>query len=457
MRIPVSPPDHKEILKRLILEDSDKAAQMLLGQWGNTDAKGRYLHWDKVRYLAPPTGLTPEEYWATLKCSRNNQYRTLPFVAKDASPFRYLVTDGMLEILHWLDQNAGGTIKMPQIGNQATRETYLVSSLMEEAISSSQIEGAATTREVAKEMLREGRRPKDYGEQMISNNYTAIQFVRENCEEEFTVEMILELHRILTAGTLENPGKEGRLREDSDRIHVYDASGTLILHTPPPAGELEERLGRFCDFANRDAEGGRYFLHPLLKAMILHFMVGYDHPFVDGNGRVARAIFYWYALRHDYRLLEFLSLSAMIKEAQQQYVLAYLHTETDHNDVTYFLIHQLETVKKAIGRLQEYLARKAAETEIVEKLLDGSPLEGVLNERQLAIMDHALKHPGAHYTVEGHKNSHGISYETARNDLSKLSDKVPLLRRRKQGKAFVFVAPTDLEKAVAALQGGRKK
>lgn len=457
MRIPISPPDRGKILKRLTTEDPDKAAQMLLGQLGSTDDKGRYLHWDKVRYLAPPEDLTPEEFWAALKCARYNQYRSLPLFAKNGDHFRYLITDAMFETLHWLDQNASGTIKMSQILHQSTRETYLVSSLMEEAISSSQIEGAATTREVAKEMLREGRRPKDYGEQMISNNYIAIQFVRENSKEELTVEMILELHRILAAGTLEDPAKEGRLRDEHDRIHVYDAGGTVILHTPPPAAELDERLKRLCDFANQDTELGRYFFHPLLKAMILHFMIGYDHPFVDGNGRVARALFYWYALRHGYWLMEFLSLSAVIMEAQQQYVLAYLHTETDDNDVTYFLIHQLEAVKKAVGRLHEYLARKAAETETVEKLLDGSPFEGELNERQLTLLNHALKHPGAHYTVEGHKNSHRISYETARNDLSMLSDKVMLLRRRKQGRAHVFVAPMDLRKAIAALQAGKKK
>lgn len=456
MKIPVPPPDRKAILQKLINEDPAKVAEMMLGRWGSTDEKGRYLHWDKVRYLEPPAGFSSEEFWLALKLSRQTQYKPLPFFDKSNHDFfQYLVTDSMHEILHWLDQNASGSIRMHQpITNPSTRETYLVSSLMEEAINSSQIEGAATTREVAKEMLREGRRPKDNSEQMIANNYRAMQFVREISDESLSKEMIFELHRILTEGTLQDPEKAGRLRTASDKIHVIGAD-QKILHTPPDAHELEVRLGRLCDFANQK-EGGKTFLHPLLKAIILHFMIGYDHPFVDGNGRTARALFYWYALRHGYWLLEFLSISAVIKEAPQQYVLAYLHTETDDIDVTYFLIHQLDTVKKAIERLHEYLARKAAETEDAEKLLDRTFLRGTLNHRQLALLDHVLKHPGFLYTIEGHKNSHNISYQTARTDLLKLSsEEVPLLRKRKQGNAFAFVAPVDLRKSLDKLQRKR--
>lgn len=451
MKIPLSPPDRKATLENLLKQDPERAIEMMLGRQGSTDEKGRYFHWDKVRYLQPPEGLSSEEYWLALKLSRQNQSKTLPFLDKHGKQFQYLVTDDMYEILHWLDQNASGIIKASQsITNPSTRETYLVSSLMEEAINSSQIEGAATAREVAKEMLREGRHPRDYSEQMIVNNYRAMQFIREISDEVLTREMIFEVHRILTEGTLEDPENAGRLRGPENKIHVFSAEQE-ILHTPPAAEELTVRLERLCDFANRKDEG-KDFLHPLLKAIVLHFMIGFDHPFVDGNGRTARAIFYWYALRHGYWLLEFLSISAVIKEAPQKYVLAYLHTETDDNDLTYFLIHQLETIKKAIEKLHEYLARKAGEMENAERLLDYTVLQGTLNHRQLALLDHALKHPGYLYTIEGHRNSHGVSYQTARTDLLNLSsEKTPLLRRRKQGNAFAFVAPVDLRAALKKL------
>lgn len=445
MKLPEHPPELNALLENYASKEL-QALLKLIRYGGSTDAKGRYLHWDKVRYLDPPDGFTAGEYWAAMKLARLNQYRSLPFFDKSGVPFQYLVTDQMLAALHWLDQNANGSTKMEQpIANPLTGKAYLVSSLMEEAINSSLIEGAATTREVAKEMLREGRRPKDHGEKMIYNNFQAMQFVREVRDERLTRGMILELHRILTDGTLE-PEKTGRFRGSDDKIHVIGAD-QRILHTPPSADELEERIKRLCEFANRK-EDGKTFLHPLLKAIILHFMIGYDHPFVDGNGRTARALFYWYAIRHGYCLLEYLSISAVIKEAPQQYVKAYLHAETDDNDVSYFLIHQLETLQKAIERLHAYLARKAAEMGSAESLLDMTTLRGGLNERQLAVLEHALKHPGAVYTIEGHRMSQDTSYQTARTDLLKLSDELGILTRRKRGNAFVFVAPPSLKKAL---------
>jgi len=443
MKLPENPPDWDLLFEKYV--KNTETFLKLLRYGGSTDTKGRYLHWDKVRYLDPPDNFSADEYWAAMKLARNHQYRPLPFLDKFGRHFQYLVTDQMFSVLHWLDLNASGTIKMEPISSPVTGKAYLVSSLMEEAINSSLIEGAATTREVAKEMLRDGRRPQDHGERMIYNNYLAMQFIRELRDETLTKEMVLELHRILTDGILE-PEKAGLLRTDDDKIRVIGAD-QRILHTPPPAVELEERLKRLCDFANQE-EDGRSFLHPILKGIILHFMIGYDHPFVDGNGRTARALFYWYALRHGYWLLEYLSISAVIKEAPQQYVKAYLHTETDDNDVSYFLIHQLETVQKAIERMHAYLARKAAEIESAERLLDGTTLSGGLNERQLAVLEHALKHPGAVFTIEGHRKSHDTSYQTARTDLLRLSDELRILTRRKRGNAFVFVAPLSLKKAL---------
>lgn len=51
----------------------------------------------------------------------------------------------------------------------------------------------------------------------------------------------------------------------------------------------------------------------------LHFMLGYEHPFVDGNGRVARAMFDWAMLRNGYWLFEFISVSRIIRQAPAKY------------------------------------------------------------------------------------------------------------------------------------------
>lgn len=59
----------------------------------------------------------------------------------------------------------------------------------------------------------------------------------------------------------------------------------------------------------------------------MHFMLSYDHPFVDGNGRTARILFYWSMLSQDYWLAEFLPISRLLKMAPSQYARSFIYTE----------------------------------------------------------------------------------------------------------------------------------
>jgi len=443
MRIPESPKPIDELMEKLLKQaDREKIARILGAEIGVTDAKGRYLHWGKLKHLSPPKGLSSDEHWLATKLARQKISKNLPFKDKKSQPFSFCLPDSVQQELHWLDQNATGTVTINNpIGNPHTRQSYLLSSLIEESISSSQLEGASTTRAVAKEMLRQGRQPKDHSEQMIFNNHQAMAVIKEFGEDDLTPSLILHLHEVLTKGTLADPNKAGQLRSLSDEIHIV-AADESVLHTPPLASELEERLKTICDFANDD--NAKVFIHPVVKAIVLHFMIGYEHPFVDGNGRTARALFYWLMAKQGYGLLEFVSISRMIKTAPLQYGKAYLQVETDGNDVTYFLIHQLEVIRKGITALQDYLDKKATAIESVEKHLENSKAKGQLNHRQLSLLKHAVEHPNSLYTIKEHQASHGISYQTARTDLLKLSDELDLLRKRKYGKSLVFVSPSDL-------------
>jgi Fic family protein len=299
---------------------------------------------------------------------------------------------------------------------------------MEEAIRSSQLEGATTTRHVAKEMLRSGREPSDRSERMILNNYRALQFMRE-AGRRLTPALVLELHRILTDGTLENPDAAGRLqRADEERVSVW-FDGELV-HKPPPADQLPERLKALCAFANVE-ENARQFVHPVVRAILLHFWLAHDHPFEDGNGRTSRALFYWYLRTRGYWLVEYLSISRILRNAPAQYARSFLLTETDGGDVTYFIDYQLGVIRRAIGELHEYLGRKAEELKNVERLLSRSP---DFNHRQLALLGYALRHPEMFFTFRTHAQSHGVTHETARNDLLPLVEKGLLTRTTARGR-----------------------
>ncbi|MBA3467909.1 MAG: Fic family protein, partial [Gemmatimonadaceae bacterium] len=243
----------------------------------------------------------------------------------------------------------------------------------------------------------------------------------------------------------------GRFRRDDEEIVLEDDTGT-ILHVPPRASELKERLKRMCEFAN--GGGTKVFMPPAVRAIVLHFWLAYDHPFVDGNGRTARALFYWAMARQGFWLCEYLSISRILKKARAAYARAYLYTETDENDLTYFILYQARVLLHAIADLHEYLQCKAAEVREAEELVSQArALRQELNPRQLALLNHALKTPGARYTIESHQRSHGVSYETARSDLLKLRDSAILIQR-KAGRAFVFDAPADLRERLTKRSNG---
>jgi Fic family protein len=404
---------------------------------------GEYVHWDKLRHLDPPGDLTHEEWWQGIKWTRRTQHRKLPLTDAAGKPFTYSTPDGVLRLLHYVDQRCAGEIAMKEVvtADDQARAHYLVNSLMEEAIRSSQLEGAVTSRRVAKELLRSDRAPKDRSERMIANNYRALQFMRDEIGETLTPAAVLELHRIVTDGTLDSPGASGRLQSpDDDRIAVIDpGDGDKILHRPPPAEQLPDRLGALCDFAN-ETDDSAQFIHPVVRGVLLHFWLAYDHPFEDGNGRTARALFYWFMRQRGYWLVEYLSISRIFRDAPAKYARAFLLTETDDRDTTYFVLYHLQVLRRAVEELHGYLERKTAEIRKVERLLKRS---GTFNHRQLAVISDALRNPGQTFALKSHAASHGVTHETARTDLSRLVSK-GVLERRRPGRQYEYVPVQDL-------------
>jgi len=443
MKLPLSPPRVSQVLQGI---GSDEIA--LLFDTPPTQ-QGRYLHWDEVRHRPPPAGLTHELWWAGVKMARRGMLKNLPLLDKHHHPIQFAMPDPVLKALHEIDRHAAGEIAMErQVVSGEDRDRYLVSSLIEEAITSSQLEGASTTREAARDMLRSGRRPRDRSERMVLNNYHVMQLIRRLKREPFTPERILELHSIVTDDTLDVPDAAGRFRRLDEKISVMDPTHTVVLHEPPPADTLPQRLEQLCAFANGQNPPDT-FVHPVVRAVLVHFMLGYDHPFVDGNGRTARALFYWNVARSGYWLMEYLSISRLLLKAPTQYARAYLHTETDENDATYFILHHLEVVQQAIHALHEYLDRKIRDQQSAENLLRGAPaLADQLNHRQIALLSHAMRHAGHGYTVKSHERSHRVTTQTSRTDLLKLAE-LGLLEQRKRGRAFVFFAPSDLPERIS--------
>lgn len=448
MKHPQNPPEVGPLLEQVTSADPQLFARIFLNS-RPVDHKGRYVHWDKLRHLTPPDGLTHEQWWLGVSMSRQAISRPLPPVDRDGNTFRFSNVDPIQAMVHRIDQHASGQILADeQIADPRSSDRYLMSSLVEESITSSQLEGASTTRRVAKELLRTGRRPRDRGERMILNNFTAMQNAARMAQgnDPLTPDDVLRLHRIVTDGTLDDPADAGRLQTpDEDRITVGSPQDDRILHWPPPACELPERLTRLCAFAN--GESGEGFIHPVVRAIVIHFWLAYDHPFVDGNGRTARALFYWSMLRSGYWLAQYISISSILRKAPAKYARSYLYTETDNNDMTYFIIYQLDVIERAIESLRRYLAAKVREIRELESLLRNCSW---LNHRQLALLSSAVRDPAQRFTIKAQQRTHQVAYQSARTDLLRLED-LGLLTRGQVGREFVFRSTPDLPEQLEAL------
>jgi Fic family protein len=446
MRIPANPPPFADLMR----EVSPQRFAELATRARYAPRRAEYFHWDRLRRLPAPDGLTHHEWWLTIKVARHDGLRDITLTDASGRPFRFSVPEVALEALHTIDVAAGGKGGVPgQLVNHENRNLFLASSLVEEAITSSQLEGAATTRKVAAEMIRTGRKPRDVSERMILNNYRTMQRIRELKESELSPELVFEVHRMVTEDTLDDPTAAGRFRRRDEEIVVSGQYGEVV-HTPPIATELPDRMALMCDFANNVTPDA--FVHPVVRGIILHFWLAFDHPFVDGNGRTARAMFYWSMLRQGYWPFEFVSISHILRKAPLTYVRSFLYTETDDNDLTYFVVAQADVIIQALKELSTYIDRKTAEAREAESTIRSLDL---FNHRQSALIIEAVKSPGRRYTIKEHQHMHSVVYQTARTDLHDLANR-GVLELKKKGKELVFRVPSDIGERLERLEGSRE-
>ena len=371
-----------------------------------------YEYWDSVKYKRLPAPYTNKDLWTYVVAERLKH----DTAAWNRYGIHFGLTNMMQRQCHDMDMNFGG-----YWGNSSiipdNKERYLVSSLMEEAISSSQMEGASTTRKIAKEMLRKKISPKGKSQQMIHNNYQTIQFIVENKNQPLTEELLLTIHRLMTEKTLENEVDAGRFRINDDVV-VENGVTHDVVHIPPSFKDIPIFIEDLCSFFNEESETNAHhiFIHPIIKAIIIHFMIAYMHPFVDGNGRTARALFYWYMLKQGYWLTEYLSISRIIYRRKNLYEKSFLYAENDHNDIGYFIAYNLHVLNLAFVDLQKYLKRKSEEKVAANSLLR----LGNLNIRQAEIIQTYLENSQNVLTVKDVQVKFGISPTTAKADLKGL-------------------------------------
>ncbi len=396
-----------------------------------------YPYWEEWKYKSKGWGISPEKIWTCAKASRIGK-KSFNLSSVASVKFYFNTPSIVQKLLHELDLNLGGNLQSESLIPNHEKDKYLVSSIMEEAIASSQIEGAVTTRKVAKEMLEKNHQPKNKSEQMILNNYNSMKWIVENKEVKMTKDLLLEIHQSITKDSLQKKEDEGRFRTN-DEVRIMDETNE-VFYTPPPFTQLDDLMADFCSFANDENES-HVFIHPIVKGIILHFLIGYIHPFVDGNGRTARAVFYWYLIKKGYWLIEYMSVSRIILKAKVQYARAYLHTEYDENDLTYFVLYNIKAIDAALNDLKLHVEKKKEEKKQLFSLLKNT----YFNERQIVLVQKILEDKNEYFTVKQVENKFNVSNQTARNDLTDLIKKGILITNL-TGKKANFFAAENFEK-----------
>jgi Fic family protein len=435
MKIPQKPPQPylpgkiTEDFRSFLLQIHDKGEaseeiQHLIRKYNELE----YIHWDDLRRKKIP--FDPIMFWNVLKNRRSTKNRNIQIADEN---FVFNSPETFQKQLHRIDKASPASFDwlFGEVPSETNKKQYLINSLMEEAIASSQLEGAATTRPEAKKILREGRKPKNTSERMIVNNYRTIRRLKELRDKPLSFELILEIHHEITQGTLESESDETDFRITDDIVVGSKADPTKIYHYPPGCAKIPAMIDDLIAFANEDDE----FIHPIIKAITLHFLIGYIHPFNDGNGRTARAIFYWFALKHHYDLLEYISISRIFVHAPAQYSRAYLLTETDNNDMTYFIDFNIQIISRALDDLKQYIIHKKEEESESLRLVEQIP---DLSFRQAEILRDFIRHPTRYYTISEIAGKYKISLPTARTDLLLLEEKGEL-KKYQDGKRQVFM------------------
>ena len=367
-----------------------------------------YLHWNELRYRDCGSS-EPERVWALMKFLRMGSSTVIRLPNLILS---YSMPNRLNMMLHEIDMNLSLGFMPGDPLDSNKRLMYTISSMMEESIASSQIEGAVTTTKVAKSMLRNGREPKDRSELMIRNNFNAMQYIKTRADDPLTPELIMSVHAIISKGTMEKPEFEGTFRKDNS-IAVRDPLTGETYHDPVDYTVIDTMVQGLCDFVNSDDER----IHPVVKGIVIHFVMAYIHPFMDGNGRVSRSLFYWYLIKREYDIVEYLAISKAIKNHRGKYDEAYQLSETDGNDITYFIRYNLERIIESIETFSNYLHKKMEDSKKISEIAH----ELGLGKRQADILADLMSsgEPTSAYELS---MKYQISSYTIRRDLNLLMD-----------------------------------
>ncbi|MBL7546094.1 MAG: Fic family protein [Bdellovibrionaceae bacterium] len=379
----------------------------------------RYLTPEEIKYRLKQQGKSEEE-WPSIRkeivASRKTGSITLFF--KSIEPkFWFYPADIIHKKINDIEKL--GKDLYEQINKNASFKTeFLLDSAIEEAITSAIYEGAQSTRAQAEQLIASDERPKNKDEWMLIKNFKAMKWVKNNQQTALSKEVILQLHHIVTENTLEGDDINFQGKFRNDKVFVGPHEG--INH-----GKIEQAINEMIQLTTNNP---RYF-HPLLKGILVHYFMGYIHPFFDGNGRTARALFYFKSIRNQLNYIELLSVSAYLRIHGKQYENSFVKVKENEYDLTYFIDFCLDSILSALKEVSRKVGYLLRMTDLKERF--------ELSQTQIGLIQRMALHKFRTIDIEEYAQQISKSREFARQELKRLLD-LNLVSEIKMSKKLVY-------------------
>ena len=385
--------------------------------------ENNYLSKEKLIYKGISSRENFNEYWNDIQIRRKEQAKVLPLLDKEKAPLWYNVTEETLNNIYEIEEL--GRDRIEDIIPDEVKSDMFIESLIDEAFSSSWIEGAYSTRKRAHEMIKNELSPKNKSEKMILNNYEGLLFTLENIENELNEEYLVNLWKILTKETLEEDEITSGYRDDQVYIH----KGSEIVYEGPESKDVAKMMNSLYEYIDQyDIES------PIVKACVAHYYFVYVHPFFDGNGRTARALMNLFLIKSGYEFFKYFSISKILTEKRKQYYTAIENCEANDGDLTYFIDFYTKLLLDTMKSIRKTYLGHFGKQVVMDLFYD---LDIILNERQEKIVTTLFKSDKKFIDTKEYTKKYKVVQETARKDLQELVD-LGVLKKIKRGKKYIF-------------------
>lgn len=224
---------------------------------------------------------------------------------------------------------------------------------------------------------------RDRDIQEVINYRKVMEFIDElgirNYELGIDGECIKKLHKITVHRILEEE-KCGEYRKN--KVVLKNSRTGDVSFTPPAPeqvlGQMSDLLLFIKDLKNQD-------IHPVMRGGIVHYEFVRIHPFVDGNGRVARALSTLILFQEGYDIRKFFSLEEYFDSNANEYYSALQSVEKNQGDLTQWLEYFSLGLAIELTKIKERVEKISVDSKLKERL-GGKPL--MLTDRQLKIIEY---------------------------------------------------------------------